>query len=40
MNGWIKAYSDIFIKYLFGSPDSNDLLLLRPPGDRANPATE
>jgi len=27
MRGWIRAYSDIFIKYLFGSPDSTDLLL-------------
>ncbi len=27
MKDWIKAYSDIFIKYLFGSPDSSDLLL-------------
>ena len=27
MKNWIKAYSDIFIKYLFGSPDSSDLLL-------------
>ncbi len=27
MAEWVKAYSDIFIKYLFGSPNSSDLLL-------------